>query len=129
MGSQLTLIRKPTCFVLASLFDGPLAGSGIIKRALELSDGRLRLATGTVYTVLDRLTAEGYVSPMSEQTIAGRTRRTYGLTWAVLTALQAEAARRLQRGGVASAAGWPATVGRVVAVGGRVRVGGKYRRR
>lgn len=52
-------MREPTYFVLASLLDGPLHGYGIIQRADELSAGRLRLATGTLYTALDRLTAEG----------------------------------------------------------------------
>ena len=38
---------------------GPLHGYAIMKRAEELSGGRVRLATGTLYTALDRLTAEG----------------------------------------------------------------------
>jgi PadR family transcriptional regulator PadR len=40
-------MREPTYFVLASLLDGPLHGYGIIKRVADLSDGRVRLATGT----------------------------------------------------------------------------------
>src|ERR1700684_3360400 len=51
--------REPTYFLLASLLDGPLHGYAIIQRAAELSDGRVRMATGTLYTALDRLTAEG----------------------------------------------------------------------
>lgn len=31
------------------------------KRTDELSDGRVHMATGTLYTALDRLSAEGYV--------------------------------------------------------------------
>ena len=49
-------MREPTYFVLASLLRGPLHGYAIIKRAEQLSDGRVRLATGTLYTALDRLT-------------------------------------------------------------------------
>ena len=55
-------MREPTYFVLASLLDGPLHGYAIIQRTGELSGGRVRLATGTLYMVLDRLTAEGYVA-------------------------------------------------------------------
>ncbi len=54
-------MREPTYFVLAALMSGPLHGYAIMKRAGELSAGRVRLATGTLYTALDRLTAEGQV--------------------------------------------------------------------
>jgi DNA-binding PadR family transcriptional regulator len=86
-------MREPTYFVLASLLQGPLHGYGIILRAAELSGGRVRLATGTLYTALDRLTAEGHVELVSEETVGGRIRRTYGLTPAGSDALRAEAQR------------------------------------
>jgi PadR family transcriptional regulator, regulatory protein PadR len=129
MSMRPTSMREPTYLVLASLLDGPLPGFGIIRRAEELSGGRVRLATGTVYTALDRLTGEGYVSLVSEQRVAGRVRRNYGVAVAFLTALHAEAmlADGAARG--ADAAGRRNTTGRIVVVGGRVRVGGKVRRR
>ncbi|HEY6787758.1 MAG TPA: PadR family transcriptional regulator [Trebonia sp.] len=86
-------MREPTYFVLAALLAGPLHGYGIIKRAEELSDGRVRLATGTLYTALDRLTAEGCVELVSEETVGGRIRRSYGLTEPGAAALRAEAQR------------------------------------
>jgi PadR family transcriptional regulator, regulatory protein PadR len=86
-------MREPTYFLLASLLDGPLHGYAIIKRAEEMSDGRVRLATGTLYTALDRLTDEGLVRLVSEETVSGRIRRSYGLTRAGSAALRAEALR------------------------------------
>lgn len=86
-------MREPTYFVLASLQDGPLHGYAIIKRAAELSGGRVRLATGTLYTALDRLSGEGYVELVHEEVVNGRVRRSYGLTGAGSAALQDEAAR------------------------------------
>src|SRR5215469_7560565 len=86
-------MREPTYFVLASLVRGPLHGYGIILRAAELSGGRVRLATGTLYTALDRLTAEGHVELVSEERVGGRVRRTYGLTENGSAALRAEAVR------------------------------------
>ena len=86
-------MREPTYFVLASLLAGPLHGYAIIKRTEELSGGRVRLATGTLYTALDRLTAEGCVQLVSEETVAGRVRRSYGLTEDGAAALRAEAQR------------------------------------
>lgn len=86
-------MREPTYFVLASLLDGPLHGYAIIQRAEHLSGGRVRLATGTLYTALDRLTAEGYVELVSEEIVNGRARRSYGLTPPGANALRAEAER------------------------------------
>ena len=86
-------MREPTYFVLAALLRGPLHGYAIMKRAGELSGGRVRLATGTLYTALDRLTAEGHVELVSEERVDGRVRRTYGLTEGGSAALRAEAVR------------------------------------
>ncbi len=89
-------MREPTYFVLAALLDGPLHGYAIIKRAEDMSNGRVRLATGTLYTALDRLAAEGYVRLVSEELVAGRVRRSYGLTDEGSAALRAEAQRMAQ---------------------------------
>jgi PadR family transcriptional regulator, regulatory protein PadR len=83
-------------FVLAALQDGPRHGYGIIKRAAELSDGRVRLAAGTLYGALDRLTERGLIRPDQEEVVEGRTRRYYRLTDQGMEALAAEAARMEQ---------------------------------
>jgi DNA-binding PadR family transcriptional regulator len=103
-------MREPTYFVLAALLAGPLHGYGIIKRAEDLSGGRVKLATGTLYTALDRLTAEGCVRLVSEEVVEGRIRRSYGLTDEGSAALRAEAQRMaeaasLVTGGAAERAG------------------------
>jgi DNA-binding PadR family transcriptional regulator len=85
--------REPTYLVLASLLDGPLHGYAIIQRTGELSGGRVRLATGTLYTALDRLCAEGHVELVLEEIVNGRVRRSYGLTPRGARALRAEAKR------------------------------------
>jgi PadR family transcriptional regulator, regulatory protein PadR len=95
-------MREPTYFVLASLLDGPLHGYAIIKRTAELSRDRVRLATGTLYTALDRLAAEGYVLQVSEQVVNGRTRRSYALTPDGTAALRAEAERMARAAEVVS---------------------------
>lgn len=86
-------MREPTYFALAALLDGPLHGYAIIKRAEELSDGRVRMAAGTLYAALDRLSAEALVQVVDEEVVNGRARRYYALTDGGATALQAEAAR------------------------------------
>ncbi len=86
-------MREPTYFVLTSLLDGPLHGYAIVKRAEELSRGRVRLAAGTLYAALDRLTDEGLIVVDREETVNGRARRYYALTGDGEAALRAEAAR------------------------------------
>lgn len=93
MNKPASEMRPPTYYVLASLLDGPLHGYAIIQRAAELSGNRVRLATGTLYTALDRLTAEGYVRLVREEIVNGRARRSYGLTDSGAAGLRAEAAR------------------------------------
>jgi PadR family transcriptional regulator PadR len=83
-------MREPAFFVLVSLLDGPLDGYAIIQLTAELSEGRVRLATGTLYAALDRLTAEGHVNLVREEVVNGRVRRSYGLTPRGASALEAE---------------------------------------
>jgi PadR family transcriptional regulator, regulatory protein PadR len=75
------------------LLDGPLHGYAIIRRAEHLSGGQIGLATATLYTALDRLTADGFVELVSEEIVNGRARRSYGLTPSGSDALRAEAMR------------------------------------
>jgi DNA-binding PadR family transcriptional regulator len=106
-------MREPTYYVLASLLEGPLHGYGMIKRAAELSDGQVQLATGTLYTALDRLEAEGCVRLVSEEIVSGRARRTYGLTDAGTAALRAEAGRMTRAARVVTASGHRSVAGAV----------------
>jgi PadR family transcriptional regulator len=89
----MMLMREPTYYTLAALLDGPLHGYAIIKRAAELSGGRVRLAAGTLYAALDRLTTAELVSTEREEVVNGRARRYYRLTDAGRHALEVEAAR------------------------------------
>ena len=105
-------MREPTYFVLASLLQGPLHGYAIMKRAEELSRGRVRLATGTLYAALDRLTAEGYVRLVSDEIVNGRVRRSYGLTDPGAAALRAEAVRMAEAAQLVTGSARPARAGR-----------------
>lgn len=83
----------PTFHILAAMLDGPLHGYGIIKRAHDLSGGRVRLAAGTLYAALDRLRDAGLVDVDREETVNGRARRYYRLSGAGREALRDEAGR------------------------------------
>jgi DNA-binding PadR family transcriptional regulator len=83
--------RTPSYFALAALIDGPLHGYAIVRRAGEISGGRVKLSTGTLYALLERAIAEGLVTAGQPYTEQGRQRRDYALTPAGREALSAEA--------------------------------------
>jgi DNA-binding PadR family transcriptional regulator len=87
------VMREPTYYILTTLLDGPLHGYGIIKRTEELSDGRIRLAAGTLYGALDRLLDEKQVEVDGEEQVNGRLRRYYRLTDVGRASLVAEVTR------------------------------------
>ena len=129
MSQRANALRAPTYFVLASMLDGPVHGSAIIDRAEALSGGRVRLVTGTLYAELDRLTARGYVCRAGAEAVAGRVRYRYGLTPSGVRALRGGARRTPDRAGLVTETRQSQSVGRVLAIGGLVRVGGKGRAR
>ncbi|BCJ61690.1 hypothetical protein Jiend_51120 [Micromonospora endophytica] len=55
-------------------------GYAIVERAQELSDGRVRLTTGTLYAALDRLNGEEMVRVAEETVVNGRAGRSRPLS-------------------------------------------------
>jgi DNA-binding PadR family transcriptional regulator len=86
-------MREPTFLILTALAEGPRHGYGILQEVGVLSGGRVKLLTGTLYTALERLTAEGLVVLDHEEQVDGRGRRYFRLTADGLGALRAETAR------------------------------------
>lgn len=103
-------MREPTYFILAALHEGPIHGYGIIKRVESMTDGRLRLAAGTLYGALDRLVEQGFVTAGPQYSEGGRPRRDYEITPTGAAAVVKEAQRlaqaakavRVPRGGLAT---------------------------
>jgi DNA-binding PadR family transcriptional regulator len=84
-------MRRPSFLILSALAPGPLHGYAVIKEVSRLSADRVRLAAGTLYAALDRLSDEGLVEVDREETVDGRLRRYYRLTDRGIAALTAEA--------------------------------------
>ncbi|AZM60206.1 MULTISPECIES: PadR family transcriptional regulator [unclassified Streptomyces] len=93
-------LTEPQYFILAALMDGPLHGYGIIKAAEQATDGRLRIAVGTLYGALERLERAGLVAAGDEEIVDGRARRYYRLTEDGTEALAREALRMQQAAAV-----------------------------
>ncbi len=87
-------MREQSYLILLALAPEPLYGYGIISAVGELSEGRIKLASGTLYTALDRLGTEGLVDVHREEVVDGRFRRYYTLTGAGRQAVEAETERR-----------------------------------
>lgn len=79
--------------VLLALADEPRHGYGIVGAVTELSEGGTRLGPGTLYGILDRLTAGGWIASAGEEVVDGRLRRYYRLTDAGTAAATRETAR------------------------------------
>jgi len=86
-------LREPTLYILAALANGRLHGYGILASVEELSGGRVRLSTGTLYGALDRLHSDGHVALAGEESDGGPPRRYYELTDAGRGLLSGEIAR------------------------------------
>ncbi len=100
-------LREPTFLVLAALANGPQHGYALMQSIQESTGGEITLRPGTLYTALDRLTAEGLITVTGQEIVDGRPRRYYDLTDAGGTRLtealdRMEARARAARSALAS---------------------------
>jgi PadR family transcriptional regulator, regulatory protein PadR len=86
-------MQEVTFLILTALAGGSQHGYGIIADVEQISDGRVRLRAGTLYTALERLRADGLIDVDREQIVDSRLRRYYRLTGIGQERLAAEAAR------------------------------------
>jgi DNA-binding PadR family transcriptional regulator len=88
-------LREPSFFILLSLAPEAKHGYAILKDVEELSGGRLRLSTGTLYEALTRLLDQGLIERFEGENQAeanpGLPRKAYRLTDAGRRLLAAEA--------------------------------------
>jgi len=85
-------LTEPVLLILLSLAEQPRHGYSILKDVEEMSDGRVKLSTGTLYGALRRLLDEGWIQRFEEED-SSRGRQAYRLTPAGQRNLQLEASR------------------------------------
>ncbi len=85
-------LNEPTLFILSALAPGPTHGYAIMQEVEQLSDGRLKLSTGTLYTALKRLLEAEWIEDVTPAD-APRGRRDYRLTPTGRTVLESEMRR------------------------------------
>ena len=86
-------MQEPAFLVLTALAGEPMHGYGLVQDVIRISEGRVRLHTGTLYAVLDRLREAGLIEIDHEEIVESRLRRYYAITEAGAERLAAEAER------------------------------------
>jgi DNA-binding PadR family transcriptional regulator len=86
-------MRAQDLAVLVALAEEELYGYAIVKRIAERDAGAVRLAPGNLYTVLDRLIADGLIEAVERVDPEDARRRYYGITALGRRVAAAEAGR------------------------------------
>jgi DNA-binding PadR family transcriptional regulator len=88
-------LTETTYFIMLSLSPGPRHGYSVMKDVRQLSDGRVVLSTGTLYSALKRLLDQGWIERTDdpEANGDGRGRKAYRLTPLGQQILEAEVVR------------------------------------
>jgi DNA-binding PadR family transcriptional regulator len=91
---QTLLPLTPAMFyVLVALADGQTHGYAILKDVEELTNGSVRLSTGTLYGIMKRLLADGLIRKSGASAKDDERRRSYELTTFGRDVARAEATR------------------------------------
>lgn len=91
-------VTEATFYILLSLVPGEAHGYALLKSIQQLSEGRVKLSTSTLYTALGRLLEQGYIERVDnlEPPQSNRPRKAYRLTGAGRLALADEEQRILR---------------------------------
>ena len=87
-----TNLNEPSIYILLALMSESLSGYDIVRRVIQLTEGRLEIKTGIMYPTLSSLDNLGYIKQVEEQTI-GRSKKIYDITEQGKTAIENEVAR------------------------------------
>jgi DNA-binding PadR family transcriptional regulator len=88
-------MTEPVLLILLSLASQPRHGYAILRDAEEMSGGRVRLSTGTLYGALRRLLQDGWIERFKEEDNA-RGKQSYRLSPLGRRNLQQEVSRMKQ---------------------------------
>src|SRR6202167_4181580 len=95
VAKEVRPLTEPVLLILMSLADQPRHGYALMKDIEDLSGGRVRLSTGTLYGALRRLLEDAWIERF-EQEDTSREKQAYRLTAAGRGQLQLELNRMRQ---------------------------------
>lgn len=93
-------VTEPVLLILLSLAERPRHGYAILQDTQEITGGRVRLSTGTLYGALTRLLDDGWIERYESED-QSRGKQSYRLTATGRRNLQAEVSRLKQLARVA----------------------------
>jgi DNA-binding PadR family transcriptional regulator len=75
-------LTEATLFILLSLSPAPKHGYAVMKEVRDLSNGRIKFSTGTLYGAIRRLLEQGWIKRVAdpEPNPTNRERKAYALT-------------------------------------------------
>jgi DNA-binding PadR family transcriptional regulator len=82
-------LSEPVVLILASLSQQPRHGYALLTDVEKLSEGRVRLSTGTLYGAIRRLLEDGWIKRFQQEDTS-RDKQAYSLTKAGRGALESE---------------------------------------
>src|SRR5690242_12257829 len=85
-------VSEPVFLILVSLADKPRHGYALMKDIEALSEGRVRMSTGTLYGAIHRLLEDGWIERWEQEDVS-RDKQAYRLTKAGGAALKSEIER------------------------------------
>ena len=88
-------VTEPVFLILTSLAEKPRHGYALMKDIEEISEGRVRLSTGTLYGAIRRLLEDGWIERF-EQKDTSRDKQAYRLTAAGRRQIRVEVERMRQ---------------------------------
>ena len=80
-------------YILLCLFKGPNHAYGIMQMSKELSNGEVKIGSGTMYGATSNMMKKGWITEIISNEPGAEKKRLYKLTDEGLAALQAEVAR------------------------------------
>jgi DNA-binding PadR family transcriptional regulator len=100
--AQPKALSEPVLLILTSLADRPRHGYALLQDIEALSQGRVRLSTGTLFGALRRMLEDGWIERF-EQEDTSRDKQSYRLTAAgrKQLALELDRMKQLTRAGMA----------------------------
>jgi DNA-binding PadR family transcriptional regulator len=90
--AKMKPLSEPVVLILASLASEPRHGYALLTDVETLSEGRVRLSTGTLYGAIRRLLEDGWIERFQQQDTS-RDKQAYRLTKPGRRALECEVTR------------------------------------
>lgn len=93
MGKKVEPLTESYFYILLCLAEGPNHGYGIMQKTKELSDGEVRIGSGTMYGATSNMMKKGWIVDSDEPVKGAERRRMYVLTEEGRGVLDAEIVR------------------------------------